>query len=144
MEAFLDIMTSVDFWKIVVPVLAAMLVWALNETSKRRGEEYKRREESYKELIRTSRGFYVSSAKSDLKTAFLDQLNLCWLYSPDEVIQKAYAFLHLVSTGVQSSDSEKELAMGDLFAAIRKDVLRRKIVRSTALGAADFKHLRTT
>ena len=86
-------------------------------------------EESYKELLRTLRGFYVTGHDAQLKSEFLHQLSLCWLYAPDEVIKKAYHFLSLVHTGATSNDHEKELAVGDLVSEIRNDLISRKIVK---------------
>jgi len=124
----------------------AIILWFLNERSKRQTEEYKRKEESYKELLSTLRGFYVETKNTDLKTKFLDQINLCWLYTSDEVINKAYAFLDTVHTNaaVPYSDEIKEEAVGALIVAIRKDLLSRKIVKNTKLKAKDFRHLIAT
>jgi len=69
----------------VLALIGGFVTWYLNERSKRVYEEYKRKEEKYSELIRSLRGFYVSSSSKELKTEFLNQLNLCWMYCPDEV-----------------------------------------------------------
>jgi len=116
----------------------------LNERSKRIYEEYKRKEDKYSGLIRSLRGFYVNSLDKELRTEFLAQLNLCWMYCPDEVINKAYNFLLLVHTEQKHSDEEKEKAVGELMLAIRRDLLSRKPLRKTGLKPEDFKHLRAT
>jgi hypothetical protein len=79
-----------------------------------------------------------------LKAKFLSELNNCWLYCPDEVIKKAYAFLAKVHTDARYPDEVKENAFGELMVAIRKDLLCRKPVSSTQLSAKDFNHLRVT
>ena len=72
--------------------------------------------------MRCLRGFYSGIENADrLKGEFLDQLNQCWLYCPDEV---------------------KEKAMGEFIAAIRKDLLSRVLVRCTKLIGEDFRHLK--
>lgn len=144
MDALLKIILSVDFWKIVAPALIAIGAWYFNERSKRIQQEYERKEESYKELLRTLRGFYVSGQDAQLKSEFLLQLNLCWLYAPDEVIKKSYKFLSLVHTGVTAIDKQKELSVGELVAEIRKDLISRKVVKKSKLKAEDFKHLVAT
>jgi len=144
MESIINILSSIEFWKIVAPALVAIAAWCLNERSKRKWEEYKRKEESYKELLRTLRGFYVKEHDAELKNAFLHQLNLCWLYTPDEVIKRAYSFLEKVHTNISSTDEEKELAVGKLVESIRNDLLSRNIVKKTNLKAKDFKHLVST
>lgn len=135
-----DIFTSVDFWKFSVPLFGAVVAWLVNEWRKRIWEQYQRKEEGYKELLRCLKGFYVGSS-AELKSEFLNQLNRCWLYCPDNVIKKGYAFLDTVHTSSLSSDQKKEKAMGDFVAAIRSDLLSRKLVRKTLLTGEDFKHL---
>ncbi len=107
-----------------------------------------RKEENYKQLLKTLRGFYVSSGDPDLKDTFLEQVNLCWLYCPDKVIQKAYAFLSTVHTDQRGTEAKQhglpEQAFGELVAAIRRDLLSRKIVKKTNLEGEDFKHLTST
>jgi len=133
-----------SFLGIFIPLVTAIIVWYANERSKHKWEQYARKEENYKQLLRTLRGFYVASFDPTLRNAFLEQVNLCWLYCPDEVIEKAYAFLSTVHTSKLVSDEEKELVLGELVAAIRRDLLSRKIIRETTLNGKDFKHLTAT
>ena len=128
----------------VIAFASALVTWCLNEKSKRSYEEYKRREDKYSGLIRSLRGFYVSSENTELKTEFLNQLNLCWMYCPDEVIRKAYNFLNMVHTGQKHSDHEKQRAVGELMLAIRKDLINRKPLRETSFRPEDFRHLKAT
>lgn len=78
----------------------------------------------------------------DQREAFIEQVNLCWLYSPDEVILKAYAFLDAVHTGANAREDERELALGELIVAVRNDLLPQRLGRRTELRAQDFKVLR--
>ncbi|MES2229626.1 MAG: hypothetical protein V4540_17935 [Pseudomonadota bacterium] len=136
-----DILSSSDFWKFALPLLGAVVAWFTNEWRKRVADQYQRKEANYKELVRSLRGFYVGAANADeLKLEFLNQLNISWLYCPDEVIQKGYAFLETVHAREAKSDEEKQLAFGAFVAAIRKDLLSRSLVHRTQLSAADFKH----
>jgi hypothetical protein len=131
---------SSDFAKLTLPLaaswLAAVAAWFVNERRKRAQEEYVRKEEKYKALLSSIRGFYAESHDATAKQAFLDQLRQCWLYCPDEVIHKANAFLQTVAIGANS----KEAALGELVAAIRRDMLSRKGVRGTRLQGKDFGH----
>jgi hypothetical protein len=70
-----------------------VLAWWLNERRKRQAEEYARKEESYRGLMLSLRGFYASAEDLALKQEFVNQLALCWLYCADEVIIKANAFV---------------------------------------------------
>ena len=141
----MEIITSVEFWKFSAPLLGAVIAWFINEWRKRVWEQYQRKEECYKELLHCLTGFYVNAQNAtELKAAFLDQLNRCWLYCPDDVIKKGYSFLNCVHTSNISSDEIKEKTMGDFVASIRKDLLSRKLARTTKLTGKDFKHLKVT
>ena len=144
MQLLIDILQSADFWKIAFPALAAIVAWFFNERSKLAWEQFKRKEEHYKELLRCLKGFYASTQDKELKGQFLHQVNLLWLYAPDQVIQAAYDFLEKVKTGVSFPDNEKELACGALVEAVRKDLLSRRIVKGSKLNAKDFRHFVST
>lgn len=137
-----------EYLKIFVPLFVAAAAWIANEWRKRRWEEYQRKEDRYQELIKALKGFYVSSWSKEesklLKNQFIDQLNLCWMYCPDEVIHKAYAFIDSVHTGQKSTDDEKEKALGELVLAIRKDLISQKVLKSTLLDSRDFRILTST
>jgi len=136
-----------DSLKFFVPLVGAVLAWFWNERRKRVAEEYERKAEKYAALVDSLQGFYVGISEEDgrrLKARFLQELNKCWLYCPDEVIKKAYAFLDTAHTKAQHGDEAKERAVGELMLAIRRDLLARKPVRTTALTIKDFRHLKAT
>ena len=142
-DSLLESIVSVDFLKFSLPLFGATVAWFINEWRKRVWEQYQRKEASYKELIRCLQGFYIGINDSGkLTSEFLNQLNQCWLYCPDEVIQKAYLFLETVHAQNIGMEKDKEAAMGEFVIAIRKDLLSRKLVRSTSLNAEEFKHLK--
>ncbi|WP_157600157.1 hypothetical protein [Saccharospirillum impatiens] len=138
----------VDYLKIIIPLLVATIAWFANEWRKRRWEEYQRKEDRYQELIKSLRGFHLSTVSAEeskaLKNKFIDQLNLCWMNCPDEVIYKAYGFIDSVHTGKKSTDEEKEKALAELILAIRKDLLSNKVLSKTALTPGDFRVLTST
>ncbi len=141
MIVMLDVLSSVDFWKFALPLLGAIVAWYANEWRKRVADQYQRKEANYKELVRALRGFYEGARNADeLKLEFLNQLNISWLYCPDEVIHKGYAFLETVHARERRSDAEKQLAFGEFVEAIRRDLLSRSLVHSTDLTAKDFRH----
>ncbi len=131
-------------WITLLTILAGFITWGLNERGKRLTEEFQRKEEKYKELIRCLRGFYVGSDDRDLKSEFINQLNLCWMYCPDEVIQKAYQFLGTVHTSPSLTNMTKENAVGELILVIRQDLIGRKRFKKTELTSSDFQHLNVT
>ena len=121
------------------------MVCQRNEWRKRIADQYQRKEANYKELIRSLRGFYAGAANAEeLKLEFLSQLNISWLYCPAAVIRKGCVFLDTVHTKQVHTDAEKELALGAFVAAIREDLLSRKLVRKSGLLAQDFKHFHVT
>lgn len=144
MNLLYDIVQKADFWKIAFPALAAIVAWFFNERKKLAWEQYQRKEENYKELLRCLKGFYVATQERDLKNQFLHQVNLLWLYAPDDVISTVYRFLFMVHTGVVTSDHEKELACGAIVEAVRKDLLSHKVLKKTKLSAKDFRRLIST
>ncbi|MEZ0122031.1 MAG: hypothetical protein AB9Q17_15010 [Candidatus Reddybacter sp.] len=137
-----------DVLKIFIPLAVAVIAWLANEWRKRSWEEYQRKEDRYQELIKSLKGFYVSSWSPEEakvhKNNFIDQLNLCWMYCPDDVIQKAYAFIDTVHASQESSDDSKEKALGELILTIRKDLIGRKVLSKTLLKSTDFRVLTST
>jgi Pyruvate/2-oxoacid:ferredoxin oxidoreductase delta subunit len=128
-----------DFLKFFLPLAGGVIAWFLNERRKRAWEEYQKKEEHYRELVRTVRGFYVETSDPKLKNEFLEQLKQCWLYCPDEVIT---TFLNSVHAQKTSTDEDRERTLGDFIVAIRRDLLSRKITRRTKLLGKDYQHLR--
>ena len=141
-EGTIKVISSVDFWKILAPALIAVMAWSLNENAKLEWAQYTRKEESYKRLLESSRGFYSSTRNAQMRQNFLDELNQCWLYAPDEVIKKGYLFLETVHKGSGKREEKQQRAMGEFVVAIRKDLLSRKIVKDTGLSPKDFRHLK--
>jgi hypothetical protein len=133
-----------SFWsdvvKLTLPLIATVIAWFWNEHKKREQEQYVRKEEKYKALLTALQGFYEGSQdtekNAEKKQTFVEQVNQCWLYCSDEVIQKAYTFMEKVQGGA----ADRGQACGDFVAAIRRDILSRKIVSSTKLDGQQFKH----
>ena len=142
MDIIKEVISSADFWKFVVPLGGAVVAWFTNEWRKRVADQYHRKEANYQELLRSLRGFYAEHTDARvLKLEFLNQLNIAWLYCPDHIIRKGYAFLETVSSSQAHTAGQQEKAMGEFVAVIRQDILSRKLVRRSSLSAADFKHL---
>lgn len=127
-----------------VSATVTVIVWFLTERYKRNQEQYVRKLESYKGLIKSIPGFYVGFATEDKGASksmianFIDELNQCWLYCPDDVIHKGHKFLSTVRTGNKTPDMDKEKALGEFIVAIREDLLSRKLVKKTELTSKHF------
>jgi len=141
MRVFETLLSS-DFLKFAIPAAGAIIAWILNERRKVRWEQLQKKEERYKELLRCLKGFYVESQDRELKRQFIDQVSLCWLYAPDEVINNANTFFATIhkSRNPLATDDEKEEALGELILAIRKDMLSRHLVAKTSLSHSDWKN----
>lgn len=132
-----------EILKVLIPLLAIVLPWFLNELAKRRFESYQRKEASYRELLGSLHGFYAGEMNTkELRNNFLRQFNLAWLYCPDEVIRKGYKFLETV----KSEEGEKntvssEQALGEFILAIRKDLMQHRFFWSSTLKADEFQIL---
>ncbi len=141
-EFIKTILSAPEFWGIIIPAFIAIFTFFRTEKNKLKWEQYKKKEESYAMLIKTLKGFYSHVQENELKNKFLEQMNLCWIYAPDEVIKKGYDFLMSVHTNKKCTDDEKELSLGEFVLAIRKDMLSQKLLKETNLNSKDFKHLR--
>ena len=142
----LEILLSSDFLKFAIPAAGAIIAWFVNERRKVRWEQYQRKEERYKELLNYLKGFYAHSRNTDMKAKFVDQVHLCWLYAPDEVIRCANAFLDtfMASRIPLATDEEKKNALGEFILAIRKDMLNRRLITTTSLTRSDWKDITVT
>lgn len=137
-----EIFLSVEFWKFSAPLFGGIIAWLVNEWRKRLWEQYIRKEDSYRDLLRCLKGFYQGANHStELQSEFIDHLNRCWLYCPDEIILLGYKFLDTVNADNSTSDEARFAAMGNLISSVRKDLISRRLVRSTKLTGNDFKHL---
>ena len=139
---------EIDYLKIFLPLTIAAIVWIANEWRKRGWEEYKRKEDRYQELLKSLKGFYLTTwlpdESKELKNHFIDQINLCWMYCPDDVIRKIYRFIDTVHTDKIHNEVEKEIALGELVLAIRNDLISRKVLSKTTLEPEDFRVLTST
>jgi hypothetical protein len=149
-----------DFLKVTLPLLGAVVAWLVNQWQQRSREDYLRKEKLYRDLLDAVQGFYenpsgpvpastgllpISGQASRLQN-FLDQVRLAWLYSPDDVIRCAYAFLDLIHEDrhPKSTKPELELALGNIITAVRRDLFRPRFffLERTKLTGAEYRHLK--
>ena len=138
-----------DILKVSIPVLAVVVGWAFNEHSKRRSEGYNKKEDRYRFLLESMKGFYSSTERNEAKKykdMFVENLSVAWLYCPDSIIKACCKFLDLVSVGANADDAEKELALAKVVELMRKDLLGHKFWfwKRTKLDASHYRHLRST
>jgi len=117
-----------DFFPIVVSIISvasAVLIWGFNEFSKRRAERHQRKEEQYRALLYSMRGFMESANRSKSlqdREEFLHKLDLCWLYCPPKVVRAGYDFLDNVKVGARSVPEQQRKSLGNLIMSIREDL----------------------
>jgi hypothetical protein len=133
-----------DFLQLFVPLIGAVIAWFLNELRKQKADLYQRKEAKYIELLSALKGFYVSAIVNeaeavDQKRKFLNQIDQCWLYCPDDVIRKGYVFLATIHTDRKSSEEEKQEALGEFVSSIRNDLFSHGFINKTRLKGTDFK-----
>lgn len=143
LRKFLNKNLSTEILKITIPVIIVITGWYFTEQSKIRWEQYQSKKESYQELIKNISGFSRYQLNANKRQKFIDQINICWLYAPDEVIKKGYDFIRTVGDGSEKiTNSEREQALSEFILTIRQDMLSRKIVKYTELDSDDFQYLR--
>ncbi|MGH8739026.1 MAG: hypothetical protein ACREVC_16860, partial [Burkholderiales bacterium] len=98
-ERVMNEFISADFLKFFVPLIGAVIAWVFNERRRCSWEEYLRKEERYRELLRTLTGFYTHAADSNIRSQFLEEYKRCWLYCSDEVIRAANSAMEVMVEG---------------------------------------------
>lgn len=132
---------SADFLKFFIPLAGAVVAWFLNERRRRSWEEYLRKEERYRELLRTLVGFYDHSASPEPRRQFLEEYKRCWLYCSDDVIRAANYAMKVMVEGTTVPMEQRRLRISEFVLAIRRDLLRRTLTRDTNLKAEDYVHI---
>ena len=128
----------VPIFAVLVPVLAAIVAWWLNERSKMKWERYKRKEERYMGFLESIRGFYAGSQNERLKEKFINDLRLAWLYCPDKIVRAGNAFLATVDSASESTDQDKQSKLAEFELELRRDLRG-----STTLTVEDRKNWRS-
>lgn len=143
---------------IVLPLVIAIVAWALNMRGRLNWEKQKRKEERYRGILEVIHGFYSGSGSTvDEQTfeSFMKEWRLAWVYCPDEVILAGNRFLQSVVNfsntkllQAETSDDEElsrlvEMAAGENRSArelLAQFVLeiRRDIQRKTKLTTQDY------
>jgi hypothetical protein len=131
----------------LLTILGSVLIWYLNEKSKRELNIQKQKEERYKKMVICIKAFTTGSPDVTLRQEFIDQLNLSWVYCPDEVVKKGTYILETMipnEVGLSKyTNEEKVKAIGDFFVEIRKDVLNKNPNTKSNLKIEDYKSIGT-
>lgn len=128
----------VPVFTVLIPILAAIVAWWLNERSKLNWERYKRKEERYMGFLRSIPCFYKGSQDEELKERFISDLRLAWLYCPDKVVRAGNEFLAAVTTGSEATGEEVPTKLAEFDLRLSGDLLGR-----TNLTSEDRKNWRS-
>ena len=132
-----------------ITAVVGILTWGLTEWARRSNAKYLRKEQRYLKLIEGLKG-YDKPEDKELKKQFIHEINLCWLYCPNNVIRKANDLLRTLND--DNLTEERVNAMSEFMLTIRKDALKRMMpwdfLRDwmrppTELSHDDYKDLRT-
>ncbi len=107
-----------------IGILGSVLSWLYNEWQKRKLKLLTEKEERYGKLIKNIR--YLSSTSKDVEKGneFFDEFLLCWMYCPDNIIQKGNAYLDSMNAEktkvIDPKNTEK--LKGEFILELRKDL----------------------
>lgn len=119
----------------------SVFVWAKSQSQQRAQDDYNRKEKLYRELLVSVSAFYKGGT-AVTAASFLEQVRLAWLYAPDEVVSKLYAFLSTQKAELPQVERDLggQQTLAALVAAIRSDLFA-TVKRKSYLTAAEFQHL---
>lgn len=121
----------------IFAAFASIIIWYLNERKRRSIQEYKQKEKRYIELIELIESLKENEKPSDNnRDKFLHQINLCWLYCPDNVVRKIADLISKLNNDNISLE-KKDMSMNDLMVSLRKDIRKK-----TKLNQDDYKKVK--
>ena len=121
----------------------ALYQWDKNKEAEFERNQFVRKEERYRGLIKSLKGFSVTGRNSEQIDLFIENYQLLWLYAPDTVIQLTNSFLKTVHTGNEATSPGREKAMRCLILEMRQDMLVRKRVTQTSLSDTEFQFIQS-
>jgi len=132
---FLGAIGAVGAW------LWSVYTWRKNQVVERAQKEYQRKEQLYREMLKSIAVFYKGANQSAGASSFLEQYRLAWLYAPDDVIRAIEKFLLTQKPDVPADQKDQlgQKALAELVATVRSDLFATAKL-PTALTVADFGH----
>jgi hypothetical protein len=132
---FLGVIGAVGAW------LWSVYTWRKNQDVQRAQNEYQRKEQLYREMLKSMIVFYKGANPMVGTGSFLEQYRLAWLYAPDEVIRAIEAFLGTQKSEIPADQKSQlgQKALAVLVASKRSDLFATAKLPTT-LTAADFGH----
>ena len=113
------IVLSTVFWTVSVPLISGIVLWLLNERSKRTVSIREKKQECYKAILGSLPGLLEGSRDHNKISDFVDNWNRLWIYAPDKVVRSAKKYIELMISN--SEEEERSNALKELIIVIRKD-----------------------
>ena len=138
-------MTSI-IW--IIGIIGGIVTWLYNEVQKRRLKLLSEKEKRYKNLIRLIRNLGEVADSSDKGNEFIVEFQLCWMYCPDQIINKGNQFLDSMNPEIVEHNQQNiDKFKGEFILVLRKDLikmnksLRYSFQKSTNLVKVSFNTL---
>lgn len=128
----------------IIGIIGGVASWLYNELQKRKMKLILDKEKRYETLIKYIRCFGDKSENIENANHFIVELQLCWMYCPDEVILKGNAFLNAIM--MKQEQHQIDFIKGEFVLALRQDLIRMNrcyimylLQSKTQLRPIDFK-----
>lgn len=130
----------------IIGILGSVTGWIYNEIQKRKLKLLLEKEKRYENIIRLLRNLGEAGANSDKGNEFIVEIQLCWMYCPDEVIKKGNQFLDSMNPKIgEKSQEDIDRIKGEFILELRKDLIKmnksifRFLLNNTKLDSQDFR-----
>jgi hypothetical protein len=105
-----------DFWALTFPAIIGAVAWLYQKT----WERHERRLKQYEAILDELPAFTTASLDPERIDKVISVYRHLWLLGPDYVVRAFENFLNAVEEQ-SSSDSTRELALGNFVVAMRRD-----------------------
>ena len=116
-----EIATIITASGAVIAASWAAISWTLNLREKRRVDEYVRKEQVYRDIVKELQSLYRSDNPHE-KEKFIEQTRVTWIYCPDAVVRELNASLDALIE-IPAPPNPQKVALGRAVAAMRKDLM---------------------
>ena len=131
---------------VITPIVIAVLGFVFEKERDRKAKLHERKEELYKDLVFSLKGFFGETPDSELKQDFVDEARLVRLYASDKAIKALNEFVDIMkksekefegATNKNYQEVAREL-LGRFIVAMRKDLGIRTKLSPEELGRTEF------
>ncbi|OGO20264.1 MAG: hypothetical protein A2144_10055 [Chloroflexi bacterium RBG_16_50_9] len=130
----------------IITVLVVVLGFVFEKERDRKAKLHERKEDLYKDLVLSLKGFFHGSHDLSLKQKFADEIRLARLYASDKAIKSLNQFIDIMLQDEKEfektfdknyQDSVHEL-LGQFIMAMREDLGLKTKLSSKELGRIEY------